>query len=511
MPVNIAFHVLNVGQGSGNFVEIFAKDGDTVPKTTVLIDLGSEGASTSHHGPSLDRIVASLKSMTKPEIACLCLSHSDTDHISMIAQLLAAFDPPGTKNPTKPILTINKVYYGGNPKLYNKPKVGGNVLKKLDPYSPAELFSVTSNTTTYKNGVPMYEDKALQFKLHLLIGNTVKAEDEEIDDSEELPKTGAVNINTVSLVVVFDWKGVQFITTGDATGITMMRANSVLGSGSGSFFPDPLMITAPHHGSFRTAFDFTGQGLSGDDEKREQIDLFARRCGAKLLTASAGEVARFKHPSAVILDIFWKYCTDEKTYQDPAAIKGAHFYTAHYSYDNGFKLKTNDGTIDWPPEFFSWWYTVQTVVPVFTTDYFVSAVIEAGTQQPKTKTTQPKKKSKPEPVPYMAVLPQSVSAPSPGSTAPIPDKKKFPPEEVGWTIAMDADLKYSVDPIKPDADSIAALHALVRNAEVHYGLVADSASAPAAVRRTRLESVRPAARQPRPTAPGSLLPQPRRR
>ncbi len=516
MPARINFEVLNVGQGSGNFIEIFMDEGDTVPTTTVLIDLGSEGASTSHHGPSLDRIVASLNKMAKPEIACLCLSHSDTDHISMILQLLAAFDPPGTVKPTKKILTINKTYYGGNSSLYSKRK-GKNVLTEVKRYMPFyKPCSVTSNTSTYVDNIPLHEDKALLYKIHLLIGNTTKAEEDEIDDSLKLPETGDVNINTVSLVVVFDWNGVQFITTGDATGITMLRANAVLGSGPGSFLSDPLMLTVPHHGSYRTAYNFTGQGLRGNVEKTAALTLFARRCGAKILTASAGEVEKFKHPSAAILKIFWSFGTTQVPYSDPGAITDAHFYTAYYANSYAVQLKQPTVAATWPGAGKNAWYTLQTVVPVFTTDYFARNHLTAWEKPPppppKTGSSKPSpiKKTKVASTPYMAVLPTSIAAPSPGSVVEFPDVSKFPAEEVGWSIAMGTDLKYTMAPIVPTTASIAFLHALVANAERHYDWYA-SAEPRAPVRPTTLAGLLPLPRRP-PERPGpSGRPRPKRR
>jgi len=511
MPSRINFQVLNVGQGSGNFVEIFADETDTTPITTVLIDLGSEGASSSHHGPSLDRIVTSLNSMTNPEIACLCLSHSDTDHISMILQLLAAFDPPGTVPPTKNILTVKKAYYGGNQSLYSKRK-GPNVLTKLADYMPKTVkpVPVTSNTSSYvEPKVALYEDKTLGFNLQLLIGNTTKAEDEEIDDSKKLPKTGAVNINTVSLVVVFDWNGVQFITTGDATGITMLRANGVMGTASGSFFTDPLMLTIPHHGSYATAYDFTGQGLRGIDEKTAQLKLFARRCGAKTLSASAGQVEKFKHPSAAILGIFWTYCDTQVRFTDPGAITSAHFYTAYNANEYGFQLHLpSTGATAWPALGKNWWFTLQSQVPIFTTDYFVRTQLVAYVEPAPPSPPSTEKKVKASDIDYMGVLPSSVATPSPGWIAAMPADSKFPKhEEVGWNYALDSAKKCTITQLVPTSASRAFLHSLISNAEDVYGWPAASekSASRTPARTTTLARVMPT-RLPapqRPPPPGS--------
>lgn len=501
MAARLEFHVLNVGQGSGNFVEIFKEDSDSVPTTTVLIDLGSERASTAHDGPSVEVVIARLYTMSSPEIACLCLSHSDTDHVSMILQLLAAFNPPGVVDPSgkKKNLTIKKAYYGGNPSLYKK-RGKANILLEVDKYMPSgSPYGMPTDTTSYKIGNdPLYRDDTLALKVMLLIGNSIKAEDEEIDDSSDLPKTGGLNLNTVSLVVVVDWNNVQFITTGDATGITMLRANGIMGKDSGSFFKDPLMITAPHHGSLTSALDFTGQGLGEFKDKLAQLDLFARRCGAKILTASAGEVSNFRHPSAYLLNIFWKYCTTEVPYSDPVALSNSHFYTAYYDSDYGFTLTTTS-TKAWPGAFDSRWYTLQTVVPVFTTDQYNPSSLLAWVDR-----------SKLLPALYMGVLPASVASPSPGSITPYPSKTPLPAEEVGWTIRINWAKKYSMVPIVPTSTSIALRHSAIEQAERLYGDPprAETASGPARTGRSTPPPPPPTAPRARPVASG---PRPTRR
>lgn len=500
MAARLEFHVLNVGQGSGNFVEIFKEESDTVPTTTVLVDLGSERASTSHDGPSVEVVIARLYTMSAPEIACLCLSHSDTDHVSMILQLLAAFNPPGVVDPSgkKKNLTIKKAYYGGNPSLYKK-RGKANILTEVGKYmTSGEPYGMPTDTTSYKIGNdPLYRDDTLSLKVMLLIGNSIKAEDEEIDDSTDLPKTGGLNLNTVSLIVVVDWNNVQFITTGDATGITMLRANGIMGNASGSFFGDPLMITAPHHGSLTSAVDFTGQGISEFKDKVAQLDLFARRCGAKILTASAGEVTNFKHPSAYLLNIFWKYCTTEIPYTDPVALTNSHFYTAYYGTDYGFTMTTN-GTGPWPT-FLGGWFTLQTVVPVFTTDQYVQSHLLAWLDTSKKSWER-----------FMGVLPASAAKPSPGSVTPYPSKTPLPAEEVGWTIRINWAKKYSMRPIVPDAKSIALRHAAIHQADALYGDPAPAKAADAPARTGRPTPPPPAqsAPRPRPAAPG---PRPTRR
>lgn len=514
MASNFKFHVLNVGQGSGNFVEIYANDGDTVPTTTVLIDLGSEGASKSHSGPSVEVVVAALKLMAKPEIACLCLSHSDTDHISMIEQLLTAFDKPGTKNPKKPILTIKTAIYGGNYDLFQKGK-RPNVIDLVDGYIPGttKAHGVTTNCTTYTTpSVVLYEDKVLNFKLPLLIGNTVKSPVTKSNDTSKLPLKDAVMVNTVSLIVVFEWNGVQIITTGDATGITMLRANGVMGKATGSFFTDPVMLTVPHHGSFTTAWAFTGQKIRGNDQRRAQIDLFARRCGAKVLTASAGHQSQFDHPSAYILDIFWRHSsTTDIAYRDAAAITDGHFYTAYFEKADSFQLTSSGTASAWPATGAAGFFTAQSVVQIYTTDYFDRKRLTAVEETPPGGT--PKKRLRPEP--RMAVFPASVAAPSPGTVVELPDASVFPPAEVSWAVVMDSNKSYYLERVTATTASIALRHSIIDAAEAFYAN-AGGAPTPSTPHRA-VARVRPGAdpmplsRRPGTAPPTAGLPRPKRR
>lgn len=412
-------------------------------------------------------------------------------------------------SPTKKTLTIKTAYYGGNPSLYRKRK-NANVLTKVAEYMNGKKPQpVTSNTSTYvDNSAPLYEDSKISLKVQLLIGNTTKVSEDEIDDSSDLPKTGAVNLNTVSLVVVVDWNDVQFITTGDATGITMLRANGVMGTGSGSFFKAPLMLTIPHHGSWATAFDFTGQNLSGLDKKREQIALFARRCGAFTLTASAGNANKFRHPSAEILDIFWRFASDHVPYKDPAAtVTNAHFYTAYYSVFDGFQLTTDDDTAAWPSAFNSDWYTAQTVVPIFTTDQYSTNHLKAAERTPKVGLD---KKRKIDPTPLMANIPVSVAKPSPGSVADYPSSDNpLPAAEVGWTIKINSNNQYSYSPIVPTSDSIAARHILIEHTERLYSR--GNPASPSQSGRTGTSTSPPRSETVRRQSPPAAGPRPKRR
>ena len=111
---NIKFHVLDVGQGTGNFIETYSST--KVLTKTILIDLGSERAKKTAGVPSAKFVADQLKNMTGGAVLdTLIMSHSDSDHINLLPDLLEYFDPPGIPSiPPKPTLTIKVAYYGGN-------------------------------------------------------------------------------------------------------------------------------------------------------------------------------------------------------------------------------------------------------------------------------------------------------------------------------------------------------------------------------------------------------------
>ena len=201
----IAVTMLDVGQGSGTFVEIYT---GTKITATALLDLGSERAKDEAGGPSVDYLVKQLTSMTKPRIDFFSLSHSDSDHINLVQDLLAFFDPPGTKKPKKPILEIGSVIYGGPRVLYAKHS-GTNVLTSIEAYQPKGTTKpqpLPSNNSSFYGTAPMFAKDEVEIRL--LVGNHVSSEPRTVRKKigDKQWRTDSYSLNTYSLifVVAFD-------------------------------------------------------------------------------------------------------------------------------------------------------------------------------------------------------------------------------------------------------------------------------------------------------------------
>jgi len=413
----IKFQVLDVGQGTGNFIEIY--DGGTLTHT-VLIDLGSERAKEEAGGPSVEYVVAKLKEMTQPTVDALLLSHSDSDHINLVPQLLDAFYPVGTAGKKKKdTLQVSYARYGGAYQRYSK-RSATNLLARLEKYVPGtdEPEPMGAGFTSFAKGkksTPLITVGGV--KLYVWIANATETS-ALVPDTFRAGKRRAADpfaINTNSLVVVAEFGGVQFVATGDATGVTLSEANTYATKEIRETFLDTVfMCTLPHHGSFATTFNLQGAGDDADEKEelpRENLDKFAGNVNAETITGSAERVKRFKHPSAVVMSFFWGYLDFHLFYRDPLLDDDNHFYIAWFFPSDGFERDSaGSGMVEeWP--LFEWWYAVQTNDNIFTNFYY-----EWGLQGG-------------------IVLP-----PDPGNETPwLAQKPPQPPEGVAWSFEVEAD------------------------------------------------------------------------
>lgn len=300
--IRVDFHVLEVGQGSMNFVEVF-KDDTFV--TTFLLDSGSGATATefpgSATGPSVSvqYVVGRLYELDEPSISALVLSHSDADHTNRLPEILAHFNGPRTAMPDADLktLTIDGVFFSGDRSKYVV-KGTGNVMDLLHPYlnddpnlgfdektfgcnvscvngtDPTKwevCWPATYEVAGKKKVRPTRESVGKSVRLLMLAANTTAGN----HSGPYKRRRGATNVNMLSLVTVVQLLTpagpIHFIAMGDATADTMAKCNvrfdeyfgADSGSGSGSGSGDgnddtPRMttfhVTAPHHGSDRTTY-----------------------------------------------------------------------------------------------------------------------------------------------------------------------------------------------------------------------------------------------------------------
>jgi hypothetical protein len=401
---SLRFTVLDVGQGTGNFVELFATKtpGPTTPPAkTFLIDLGSERKKADAGGPSAAYVVTQLERMASPELDCVVLSHSDSDHINLLEMVLAAFDPPGTPHPTKKILTVQRSYYGGDYNLYSKR--GKNVLVQLGRYSLKFPESFSNNQSSYDVVSPKPFRTIDGVDLYLMVGNAPSS----AVAKKKRARVDSFSINTKSLVVVVSW-GIQYIATGDATGVTLAACNKFIRPDvKKNYLSQVVMLTMPHHGSETTTFNFTGSGGGRDNAAAVQnVATFATNTSPASITASAERVRTFKHPSGFLLQLFWA-TIESGHYTDPTLPPGRHYYVAYFTTRDGYSYQSATGPKTFPRS--DWWYTMQTAKDLFTNLYFEPDMVPDQVNH------------------YTALLP-----PNPGDGVPTPASIPYPPLGVAW-------------------------------------------------------------------------------
>lgn len=322
----IKFQVLDVGQGSANFIEIY--DGTSLVHT-VLIDLGTTSGS-AQGALAVDYIAAKLNTMTKagtpaPRIDLLLLTHSDTDHVNLLTKLLDKF-PTTDTHPLK----IDKVRYGGDSALYKKGKKKTSVLVELKGYcgdikppSPA-----SRGVDKLKKWVVFWQVEDV--KIYLVAANVPEAADDvKVDGSKKRKRStqpSAYAINTCSLVNLIEWDGYWYATAGDATATTLTECNKVLDEAP-TPFSKTFMMTLPHHGSKNTIFNLRKATDDPGDEAVEVVDDFAKSLAAENVCASANRT-NHHHPSLFVIDIFNKYLDDSFIFwKDPSLADDRHLYT----------------------------------------------------------------------------------------------------------------------------------------------------------------------------------------
>jgi beta-lactamase superfamily II metal-dependent hydrolase len=397
----INFHVLNVGQGTGNFIECCDGKGNVL--NAILIDFGSERDTGGVTSSAVAWVAERLETMAKPTIDAVIFSHSDSDHINLVPDLLKDHFPNHGD------LAVNNTYYGGSYAKYAKK--GENVLYKLEEeYMKDELESFPKISTNYtnlkkKDPVPFYSN-SYGVEIYLLIGNV----------------PGASAANTASLVLAVNIKGTYYIVTGDATGVTIAELNDIINFPNfrQKYLGDNVwMLTTPHHGSRTTMLNIAGVGGKANAEKNLQD--FAGCIKPKSVTNSADKIRRFKHPSAYVLQFFWPYLASTALYTDPDC-SGGHYYMAYFTGDE-FQIKEKGSLIDWPSS--EWWHSVQSQYNIYTNLYYE----DPPDYDPAPTSKKRKRSSAP---PKIAVLPLL-----PGSFVDGPDPGDLPPSGVNWQYSCD--------------------------------------------------------------------------
>lgn len=377
----LRINCLDVGQGTGVLAELYTTEpATTAPAHLILLDLGSEQAKREAGVPTVEYIVRTLNRMKQPTLDAVFLSHSDSDHINLVADVLLRFDPyvKGVRE-GKGTLRIGYAMYGGDWAKYQK---GGNdnVLDVLTsflvenderddrtPVQPSYLTSYRANAVGPSRKIGFVD-------LRLLVGNAANTRSGR-PTAESLKAKDAFSINTMSLVIVLEAFGGQFVMTGDATGATMKLAAERLSvAHDHGHLKNVFAVTAPHHGSLKSAMELGKVSPGGDGES--VVETFVRRLGARSVEVSAGVRKVFNHPSARLLRMFAARLEPEvePIWIGEDGYKDRHFYTAYFTKRQTRYRGSGSKTRKWPSS--AGWRTVQANVSLFSSVYYSRAHLQ---------------------------------------------------------------------------------------------------------------------------------------
>jgi hypothetical protein len=345
----VRMHVLDVGQGSCNYVEIVDGNGDVIHN--MLIDLGTNSAQKIA-AKNLEWLKERIENRGK-HIDVVIFTHGDTDHYNMMLKILPALNPAATSR-------IGMVRYGGTLLRY---KIGKtyliNALKKycadIATFPPVE----TSYDAISKTWKPIWS-AGLQPgdpKLQLIVANTPHPRDY---------KPTGESVNTKSVVTAIQWYSYWMIASGDATATTLAEVNGILTGVVNRDLPTAFLLTMPHHGSRKTTYDLRRANDWPGDAARELVDGFLETFQPMTMAVSAGD-KHHHHPSMLMVEQFALYAEQSYTFwSDPVLTQDRHFLTCWVD----LPITSQGVTPAWPS---GWLYnTTQTSLNVYSTFYFKS-------------------------------------------------------------------------------------------------------------------------------------------
>jgi hypothetical protein len=346
-------HVLDVGQGACNYVEIIDDNGTVIHN--MLIDLGTNSAQAIAQ-KNVEWLREKIKTRPDPRIDVLVLTHGDTDHYNLMLKLLPALNPADTGR-------IGMVRYGGVSWRY---KIGKTALiTDLERYCD-DVDSFTPSATSYDQEEDKWkpiwdEPEDGDVRLQLIVANTPHPKDHSIRSGQQRANPEAVN--TKSVVLGIEWDGYWMIATGDATATTIAEVNAILEFRDDDL-PKAFMLTLPHHGSRKTTYDLKVANDKPGDEAKKVVDAFLDIFMPRTVSISAGE-KRHHHPSMLMVEQFAKY-TDQsyKYWSDPSLVSKRHFLTCWVD----LTVTAKGADTPWPGK---WMYaTTQTGLNIYSTLYF---------------------------------------------------------------------------------------------------------------------------------------------
>ncbi len=294
MAKGVKVHVLKVGQGMGNFIQVYGNGLDKAPTNSMIFDLGSEKGKSRFTPIAISTIIHNLLKMDPPrKLDMIVFSHGDKDHWNIFKDLIIKC--------TKEIafLQYGKVYYGGTKDQYDSNISGKryNILEDLEQRGANVqnqfLNAYTSFYTKLIDDTWPVLANLNGFKVRLLMSNV----DNGIVLNDKGTENEFTNKNSVSAVLICEYAGKRFIFSGDATGLTVNMINELIKTQKiEDQVNNTFMLVTPHHGSAVT--------LKYGKDPFAPAKTFAAYCGANCISASADFRVGFNHPDLEVLEIF---------------------------------------------------------------------------------------------------------------------------------------------------------------------------------------------------------------
>jgi Metallo-beta-lactamase superfamily len=370
----VNFYVLDVGQGSLNYVEVL--DGNDKVTNNMIIDIGTDSSNTIAEA-NMEWLRKKIEGYTNPRIDVVVLTHGDTDHYNLILGLLPALKPADTGR-------IGMIRYGGDKEDYTV----GSPLKILKAYCSDIKGFAPSSTGYDSSDVDPWADPiwtAGGVELRLLVANLPVLS--KAGKPTKKPRADARK-NTGSVIVGVYWDKYWYICTGDGTGTTLAGANDVFEGETG--LPTTFLMTTPHHGSFKTTYNLSSTSATPSNIAIQVVDTFAGIFNPYTVSASAGE-KNHHHASMFVVEQFSKYTKADRTYwrDDACGKDDRHFITTWADYH----ITAPAVTPPFPK--YERYITTQTKKNVYTTHYFIdSPYNDTVSVPPSSSATHANKKAK---------------------------------------------------------------------------------------------------------------------
>jgi len=244
---DLVVHTLNVGAGSCHLIECPKSD------DVIVYDCGqARSQRKQEHTLDAEQVKAYFAEVVKADRPTIVLSHSDTDHVSLIPVIMKNRSP-------------ESVYYGGLADTYR-----GEI---------AQWIRSVPENLVRSGWAPDISDKRIPWPEFRCGGAAVQMVTVNVIDGRSKPST-----NPRSLVIAIKYGAHTLVLAGDAVGITEQSALR----NSSQLLSNVTFVAASHHGA-RSA--------------SSNSSTWVRHLNPKIVLYSAG--LEYGHPNTSVIARYW--------------------------------------------------------------------------------------------------------------------------------------------------------------------------------------------------------------